>query len=238
MTAAFGTLTDPGEEDIHIVSAGSDVSSSTELHRMFTVDAGVMAMRQQEDGLTVPADGTHELSPGGDHLMFMDLTTPVTPGDDIALDLLNGVDRVALQRLMRIWTDDTDRLARGVPGLADTEPELSTSPARLTVTVDFGPPCSRRRASRTAVPSGCRHPRSSRWTAWNPPGPTGIPEHPGSQPAGTTMRNLVGQVDVTRDLDTWNELDRSGRRRPWGGRWAPERRRPARGSTPNRCRPR
>lgn len=57
----------------------------------------------------------------------------------VALDLLPGATRSTLVRIMRIWTDDAARLARGAPGLTDTEPELASVPARLTVTVGYGP---------------------------------------------------------------------------------------------------
>ncbi|MFD5224714.1 Dyp-type peroxidase [Microbacterium sp. NPDC058342] len=57
----------------------------------------------------------------------------------IGLDLHPDVDRDALRRLMRLLTDDAARLTAGVPALADSEPELATRPAHLTVTFGFGP---------------------------------------------------------------------------------------------------
>lgn len=57
----------------------------------------------------------------------------------LAFDLAAGVDRDAVVRLMRLWTEDGARLTQGVPTLADTEPELAHVPARLTVTVGYGP---------------------------------------------------------------------------------------------------
>lgn len=56
-----------------------------------------------------------------------------------AFDLEPGVDRVRLGRLMRIWTDDISRITQGRPGITDSESELAVHPARLTVTVGFGP---------------------------------------------------------------------------------------------------
>lgn len=41
-------------------------------------------------------------------------------------------------RLLRVLTDDIERLTAGRAPLADFEPELATSPARLTITVGFG----------------------------------------------------------------------------------------------------
>lgn len=56
----------------------------------------------------------------------------------LALDLKDDVDREALVRLMRLLTDDVERLSEGRPALADPQPELAGVPARLTVTVGFG----------------------------------------------------------------------------------------------------
>ena len=66
-------------------------------------------------------------------------TAPQTHATFIAFDLRDGIDLEALRRLMAIWSDDLERLVAGRPGLADTEPELSERPARLTVTVAVGP---------------------------------------------------------------------------------------------------
>ncbi|MFI1239587.1 Dyp-type peroxidase [Nocardia salmonicida] len=54
-------------------------------------------------------------------------------------DLAPGVGREDVIGLLRIWTDDAARLTMGMPALADTEPELAARPARLTITVGFGP---------------------------------------------------------------------------------------------------
>jgi dye decolorizing peroxidase len=56
----------------------------------------------------------------------------------VGLDLRPGVDPDAAARLMRIWTDDAERLTGGRPALADLEAELATSPARLTITLGLG----------------------------------------------------------------------------------------------------
>lgn len=60
-------------------------------------------------------------------------------GTFIALDLRPETDRDAMRRMMRILTDDAARLMAGRAALADSEPELAHSPARLSVTFGFGP---------------------------------------------------------------------------------------------------
>ena len=51
----------------------------------------------------------------------------------------SGVARADLVRLMKIWTDDIERMTQGTAVLADPVPELADVPARLTVTVGVGP---------------------------------------------------------------------------------------------------
>ncbi|TGO05659.1 Dyp-type peroxidase [Serinibacter arcticus] len=79
---------------------------------------------------TVPFHGPHQAGV---------TVVPQAHSTFVALDLVDGVDRDALGRLMRLLTDDARRLTQGLPALADTEPELARRPARLTVTFGFGP---------------------------------------------------------------------------------------------------
>lgn len=66
-------------------------------------------------------------------------TTPAAHISFVAFDLKPAINKQALLRLMRLLTDSAARLTQGEPALADTEPELARSPARLTVTFGFGP---------------------------------------------------------------------------------------------------
>nr|WP_062343115.1 Dyp-type peroxidase [Herbidospora sakaeratensis] len=66
-------------------------------------------------------------------------TEPQAHAVFVAFDLRATTDRDALARMMRLLTDDARRLTQGRPALADTEPELATPAARLTVTFGFGP---------------------------------------------------------------------------------------------------
>ncbi|MEV8239658.1 Dyp-type peroxidase [Microbacterium testaceum] len=80
--------------------------------------------------VTVPFYGTHQAGIDTDAQAHASL---------IALDLRPDVDRDGIRRLLRTLTGDAARLTRGEAALADTEPELATAPARLTVTFGFGP---------------------------------------------------------------------------------------------------
>ncbi|MDR8407999.1 copper chaperone PCu(A)C [Nonomuraea sp. 3-1Str] len=79
MTAAFGTLVNPTGADITIVAGSTPLSKKVELHEVVE-SGGKMIMRPKEGGIVVPAGGTHELRPGGDHIMLMDVTEEVKPG--------------------------------------------------------------------------------------------------------------------------------------------------------------
>lgn len=90
MTGAFGTLVNSGEEDVTVVSAAADITDMMELHETVQTDDGAMAMQPKEGGFVVPAGGEHELAPGGDHLMIMDLLRAVEPGEAVTITLTLG----------------------------------------------------------------------------------------------------------------------------------------------------
>ncbi|SNY54670.1 copper chaperone PCu(A)C [Paractinoplanes atraurantiacus] len=85
MTAAFGTLVNTTSADVTVVSAATSVSPM-ELHEM-AMDNGKMVMRPKEGGFLIKAGGTHELSPGGDHLMLMKPSAAIKPGDELTFTL-------------------------------------------------------------------------------------------------------------------------------------------------------
>jgi copper(I)-binding protein len=85
MTAAFGTLVNNTGADVTVVSASSP-ASPMELHEMAMKD-GAMVMRPKEGGFVITAHGTHELSPGGDHLMLMKPVAEIAAGDEVTFTL-------------------------------------------------------------------------------------------------------------------------------------------------------
>ena len=88
MAAVFGTFTNAGHYDAHIVSGDSPAAGRVEVHEVVPDASGTMAMRPKADGLTIPPGGTHDLAPGGDHLMLMDLKEPLQPGADVSLTVV------------------------------------------------------------------------------------------------------------------------------------------------------
>ncbi len=86
MTAAFATLVNTGSEPVTVVSAASEISAVMELHETVASD-GSMVMQPKEGGFTIEPGDSHELAPGGDHIMIMSLSRPVEPGEDITITL-------------------------------------------------------------------------------------------------------------------------------------------------------
>ena len=85
MTAAFGMLVNDTDADITIASAESP-ASPLELHEMTTKD-GAMVMQPNQGGFVIKAKDTHELAPGGDHLMLMKPAAEIKAGDEVAFTL-------------------------------------------------------------------------------------------------------------------------------------------------------
>lgn len=175
----------------------------------------------------VPFRGAHQ--PGVD-------TAPQAHLSLLGLDLAPGSGARDLERLMRLLSDDADRLSGGRSALADTEPELALEPARLSVTFGFGPAVTttllrsphaevkelprfatdrlQRRWGQTDLavqicgddPLTVAHARRMllkdcaglavpRWIQH------GFRRARGTEADGTTMRNLLGQVDGTVNPD-------------------------------------
>ena len=85
MTAAFGTLVNDTDAAITVTAAESP-ASPMELHEMSMKD-GKMVMQPKQGGFTLEARGTHELGPGGDHLMLMKPVKAIEPGDALTFTL-------------------------------------------------------------------------------------------------------------------------------------------------------
>jgi copper(I)-binding protein len=68
-----------------LVGASADIAARVELHTM-SMDGNVMRMRQI-DSIDVPASKAVDLAPGGLHVMFMDLKTPLKTGSSFPLTL-------------------------------------------------------------------------------------------------------------------------------------------------------
>lgn len=87
MTACFGTLTNGTAQDLVLSGARTAASSLVELHETTADGSGGMSMQEKEGGFPLPAGSELVLEPGGNHLMLMDLTAALRPGDEVELIL-------------------------------------------------------------------------------------------------------------------------------------------------------
>jgi copper(I)-binding protein len=85
MTAAFVTLVNGTGADITVTGVESP-ASPMELHEM-AMQGGKMIMQEKEDGFVIKAGGSHELAPGGDHLVLMKPAREIKAGDELTFTL-------------------------------------------------------------------------------------------------------------------------------------------------------
>jgi copper(I)-binding protein len=83
MSAAFGTLENSGSTDVTVASVTSAASDMIQLHETVANDAGEMVMQEKDGGFVIPAGGSYELAPGGNHIMLMGLAAPIVAGDEL-----------------------------------------------------------------------------------------------------------------------------------------------------------
>ncbi|OXR41655.1 hypothetical protein B7C42_06296 [Nocardia cerradoensis] len=79
MSAAFANITNTSDHEIRVVDATSPASARMEIHEVVESN-GASMMRPKAGGLVIPAHGSAKLTPGGDHLMFIDLKAPLRTG--------------------------------------------------------------------------------------------------------------------------------------------------------------
>ena len=84
VAGGFMKIIDQGAAD-QLISASSPLADEVQLH-MMSMEGNTMQMRQVK-AIDVPAAGSVELKPGGLHLMFMGIKTPLKAGDLIPVKL-------------------------------------------------------------------------------------------------------------------------------------------------------
>ena len=81
---AFMKIDNSGAAD-QLVSASSPAAGEVQLHQM-SMEGNVMKMGQVKD-ITVPANGTVDLKPGGYHIMLMNIKAPLKVGETVPVKL-------------------------------------------------------------------------------------------------------------------------------------------------------
>jgi copper(I)-binding protein len=83
----FLTITNKGTTPDRLISVHSAVSAKAEVHEV-RMDNNVMKMRELEKGLEIAPGATVMLKPGGYHIMFMGLKTPIAKDSDVPVTLV------------------------------------------------------------------------------------------------------------------------------------------------------
>lgn len=86
--AAFMEIRNDGAEADRLVDVRSPIAKRVELHTHVAGNDGVMQMIHVPDGFEIPAEGSHRLARGGDHVMFMGLLERPQDGQTIPLTLV------------------------------------------------------------------------------------------------------------------------------------------------------
>ena len=87
MSGAFGMIMNPTTKPITVIGATSPYAKAIQTHEMVMKD-GAMVMSEKPGGFVIPAKGSFELKPGGNHLMFMGITKPIKAGALVPLTLI------------------------------------------------------------------------------------------------------------------------------------------------------
>lgn len=86
VAGGYLTVENKGATADRLVSGSGDVAGRVEIHEM-AMDGGVMTMRPLDKGIVIDPGKTVKFAPGGNHLMLMDLKTPLKQGDKVPLTL-------------------------------------------------------------------------------------------------------------------------------------------------------
>jgi periplasmic copper chaperone A len=85
MTAAYLTVTNTGAQPLVISSASADIAATVEIHTSREVD-GLVRMEQLDQVPVGPGQSVH-FSPGGMHLMLLEMPAMPPPGSESQLCL-------------------------------------------------------------------------------------------------------------------------------------------------------
>ncbi len=83
--AIYMSIRNHSDEDDRLFRVESDAADRVEIHTNIQTDDGVMRMVELEDGIAIASGASHQLAPGGDHIMLLGLTEPLEPGDTFEL---------------------------------------------------------------------------------------------------------------------------------------------------------
>ncbi|MFG3593276.1 copper chaperone PCu(A)C [Bradyrhizobium sp. RDI18] len=86
VAGGYLTIDNLGNTSDRLLSALSEAARKVEIHETIMQD-GIMMMRTVDDGLRVAPGETMTLEPGGTHIMFIGLTSPLSEGQQVPVSL-------------------------------------------------------------------------------------------------------------------------------------------------------
>lgn len=116
MSAAFGMLGNSSSQPMTIVAATTPYAKAVQMHEVVMKD-GAMVMQEKPGGFVIPASGTLELKPGGNHLMFIGLKKEVKAGKQVPVTLYtsNG-GSVTIKVLVKVFNGANEEYPGGGHG--------------------------------------------------------------------------------------------------------------------------
>lgn len=84
MTGCYLTLRTTGDD--RLVSISTPIAGRVEIHES-RIESGMMMMAELTAGLPLPANQPVELKPGGNHVMLLGVSEPLTAGQTVPLTL-------------------------------------------------------------------------------------------------------------------------------------------------------
>jgi len=84
--AGYMKILNIGDTEDRLIAAESKISERVEIHTM-SIDGGIMKMRRLTEGLAIAPKSEAMLKPGGLHLMFVGLKSPLKEGEDFGVTL-------------------------------------------------------------------------------------------------------------------------------------------------------
>ncbi|WP_196259068.1 copper chaperone PCu(A)C [Pelagibacterium limicola] len=84
--AGYLTITNGGETEDRLIGGSAAFAGDVQIHEMAVVN-DVMNMRELPDGLAIPAGESVVLTPGGLHIMFLQLQQALVEGEPVAVTL-------------------------------------------------------------------------------------------------------------------------------------------------------
>lgn len=116
MSAAFGMLHNMGSSSVTIVAAKTKYAKAVQMHEMVMKD-GAMVMQEKPGGFTIPAAGSLELKPGGNHLMFIGLKKNIKVGKFVPITLYTSTgSKVTIKVLAKNFSGANEEYPGGDHG--------------------------------------------------------------------------------------------------------------------------